>query len=603
MALIPTEILDDIRLQNDIVNVIGEYVRLEKKGRNYVGACPFHQERDPSFSVSPEKQIFYCFGCQTGGNLFKFLMLVENLTFIESVSKLAARAGIVLPDIGKALDKRQVQKEERAWQANALARDYYHHYLLKSPEAASAREYLAGRGMSDEIIKIFRIGYAPAAWDSLIGFLNKRNYHKQELVDIGLVVGSANRFFDRFRNRIIFPVSNHLGKVVAFGGRILESADGNGSNQPKYLNTPETAFFHKSKVLYGLDVARKHIKESGFIVLMEGYMDVITAHQFGIRNAVASMGTSLTPEQGKTLMRYAKDVYIAYDADSAGQRAAVRGLDILQETGCCLKVINMPEGADPDDFIRQQGIEEWDKLVKGAQSLLEYKIKIAQKDSTSPSEILNTVVANLAAIKNRVDLEESIRLVASMLNISWESIKGEIRRFQLEQRKKRVKTDKIAKNKNNIILQRDREKNAVILAEQEILRILIQDPSQIDYFYSQLGNDFIQYPVNRELYQFIVKWAKQGDYDYGKMMDELEGSVAALFSKMVMESELAQEKETDIALMLNHDGERAIDDYIKVIKKNLQAKKRMTLMQELAEAEKNNNLELVKDILIKLQNL
>ncbi|NTW06122.1 MAG: DNA primase, partial [Peptococcaceae bacterium] len=267
MALIPSDTLEDIRLQNDIVSIVGQYVRLEKRGRNYVGACPFHQERDPSFSVSSEKQIFYCFGCQAGGNVFKFLMLIENLTFMESVKRLAVKAGIVLPSFEDAQDKgRQAFREERAWEINGLARDFYHQKLLSSTEAESARRYLASRGISQKVIAEFKIGYALNSWDSLIRFFGTRNYSTKELIDIGLVGGDSNRVYDRFRNRIIFPVSNHQAKVVAFGGRIIDKAD-NDRNQPKYLNTSDTFFFHKSKILYGLDLAIKHIRDKGHAVL------------------------------------------------------------------------------------------------------------------------------------------------------------------------------------------------------------------------------------------------------------------------------------------------------------------------------------------------
>ncbi len=601
MALIPPDVLEEVRIQTDIVNLISEYVRLEKRGRNYVGICPFHQERDPSFSVSPEKQIFYCFGCRTGGNAIKFLMLVENLTFVESVRRLAGRAGIYFPDLEKSRDDKRAAREERAWKANELAREFYHRCLLNSPEAAPAREYLNGRGLSGEILEAFKIGYAPAAWGSLVSHLAGLGFRPEELVDFGLAVGDRKRTYDRFRGRIIFPVTNPQGIVVAFGGRVLE-ADPNWKSQPKYLNTPETPFFNKSKVLFGLDLARKAIRESGYAVIMEGYMDVVTAHQFGIRNTVASMGTSLTSDQGKILCRYTRNVYIAYDADSAGVKAAARGLDILQETGCRLKVISMPEGSDPDDFIRRHGTEGWRKVLAGAESLLEYKLRIALRDKGDPSKILGDLLPNLAAIKSEIELEEGVKLVASRLNTSWESVKSEIRRYRADQRKIWVKPDKIAKNKYNII-QSDKPKDAVSGAELGILGVLAGNPEKISYFRSVLGDDFIQEPLYRELYRAMAIQIDRGEYAPARLLNELEEPAAALLSRLIMESAAPADRSENIGGLGDPDTDKAVADYINVIKKNRQAKKRMVLMQELAEAEKNNHLELVRDILKKIQEI
>ncbi|MCL6611558.1 MAG: DNA primase [Peptococcaceae bacterium] len=592
MALIPPDIIEDVRIQTDIVNLVGEYVKLEKKGRNYTGICPFHQERDPSFTVSPEKQIFYCFGCQAGGNAIKFLMLIENLTFVESVRRLANRAGIYFPDPEKFRDHKRAAREERAWKANAQAMEFYHHYLLNSPGAAQAREYLDGRGLSADIIKKFNIGYSPAAWDALLSYMAGLGYRPGELADYGLAVRDKGRTFDRFRNRIMFPVADAQGRVVAFGGRVL----GQEKNQPKYLNTPETPFFNKSKVLFGLNLARQAIRQAGYAVIMEGYMDVVTAHQYGIYNVLASMGTSLTPDQGKILMRYTRDIYMAYDTDSAGVKAAARGLDILQQLGCRLKVISMPEGADPDDFIRENGVEGWREIIAGAETLLEFKLRLAQKGKADPVDVLAEVLPNLAEMKSDIELEEGVKLVASRLNLSWESVKGEIRRFKADQRKIRVKPDKIAKNTYNII-KSDHTGNAVSAAEIGLLRAVVENPERLDYFRSALGDDFFQEPLHRDLYQAIAGKIDRGEFDPPGLLDELEDRAAALLSRLVMEAA----DESNISP--GRDTEKVVNDYINVIRKNLQAKKRMILLQELAQAEKNKDIELVKSILKKLQEI
>jgi len=596
LALIPADLVEEVRIQTDIVSLVSEYVKLEKKGRNYTGACPFHQERDPSFTVSSEKQMFYCFGCQAGGSAFKFLMLIEGLTFVESVRRLANRAGVYLPDPERSGDDKKAAREERAWKANAEAGDFYHHYLLNSPEAKPAREYLAGRGLSQEAINTFKIGYAPAAWDFLTAYMKKAGYGAEEIIETGLAVGDRNRVFDRFRNRIIFPVANAQGKVVAFGGRILGPSD----NQPKYLNTPETPFFNKSRILFGLHLARQAVRQAGYAVIMEGYMDVATAHQFGVCNVMASMGTSLTADQGKLLLRYTRDIYIAYDADSAGMKAAARGLDILQQLGCRLKVISMPRDTDPDDFIRAKGAKGWNKLLEGAESLLEYKIRLAQTGGRDAQGILDEVLPNLSEIKSDIELEDGIKTVASRLNISWEAVKGEIRRYRASQRKIWVKPDKITKNTHNIV-KSDKIRDALSGAELGILKILVESPEKLKLFRSALGDDFIRDPLVKELYHAIVPRIDVGGFEPARLLDELGEKQSALLSRLIMEKSFGPVGPGDPGEYVPQEIDRIAEDYINVIKRNDQARKRIALMQELANAEKNNDIDLVNDILKKLQ--
>ncbi|MFZ5648686.1 MAG: DNA primase [Bacillota bacterium] len=594
MGLIPSGIIEDVRTQTDIVSLVGEYVRLEKKGRNYTGSCPFHQERDPSFTVSPEKQIFYCFGCQAGGNAIKFLMMIENLTFSESVRRLASRAGIFIPDPDKNRDDKKAAREERAWKINSQAAGFFHDCLLNSPEAAEAREYLAGRGLTPETVAVFKIGYAPAAWDSLVIYMKRLGYNPRELVETGLAVENKNRIFDRFRNRIIFPVADTQGRVLAFGGRVL----GPPGNQPKYLNTPETPYFNKGRILYGLHLARTSIRQTGYAVIMEGYMDVVTAHQFGVNNALASMGTSLTPDQGKLLLRYTRDVYIAYDADSAGMRAAARGLDILQQIGCRVKVISMPRDTDPDDFIRKNGAEGWQSMVGGAESLLEYKIRLAQGSKRDVPGILADVLPNLAEMRSEIELEEGVKTVASRLSLSWEAIRGEIKRYKASQRKTWAKPDKIAKNMHNIIKSGNPE-DALARAELGILKIIVEKPEMLDFFRSVLGDRFIQDPRLNELYHSIARQLDSGEFDPARLLNELDDSTAALLSRVIVEGSGSEGPEGPAG----YDTDKIAGDYIDVIKRNQHTRKRMMLMQELAQAEKNNDIGLVNDILKKLQEI
>ncbi|MFZ5649841.1 MAG: DNA primase [Bacillota bacterium] len=594
MGLIPTDIIEDVRIQTDIVSLVGEYVRLEKKGRNYTGSCPFHQERDPSFTVSPEKRMFYCFGCQAGGGAIKFLMMIENLTFSESVRRLASRAGIFIPEPDKNRDDKKAAREERAWKTNSQAAEFFHDYLLMSHEAAPAREYLSGRGLTPETIAEFKIGCAPAAWDSLVQHMKRQGCHPREIVEAGLAVENKNRIFDRFRNRIIFPVADSQGRMVAFGGRVL----GPAGKQPKYLNTPETPYFNKGRILYGLHLARSAIKQTGHAVIMEGYMDVVTAHQFGVKNAIASMGTSLTPDQGRLLLRYTRDIYISYDADSAGMRAASRGLDILQQIGCRVRVISMPRDTDPDEFIRKNGAQAWQSLVDRSESLLEYKIRLAQGGKRDVPGILEDVLPNLAEMKSEIELEEGVKTVASRLSISWEAVRGEIRRYKASQRKIWAKPDKIAKNMHNII-KSGKSEDALARAELGILKIIVEKPEMLVFFRSVLGDEFIQDHRLNELYHAVARQIDSGVFEPARLLDELDDSSAALLSRVMVEGEDPEWTEEPAG----YDRDKIAGDYIEVIKRNRQSRKRMMLMQELALAEKNNDIVLVNDILKKLQEI
>ncbi len=321
-GFIPEDIIENIRLRTDIVQLISDYITLQKKGRNYVGYCPFHRESDPSFTVTPDKQIFYCFGCNAGGNVFKFIMLQQNLSFPEAVKMLGEKVGVAVPDGYSPQVRERLHREEKAWKINAMAKDYFQSVLLQRPDAAVAREYVGSRGITADIIKDFGLGYAPASWDALINFMQGKGVNVSDLLKVGLVVNGDRRVYDRFRSRLIFPISDAHGRVVGFGGRVL------GDGSPKYLNTAETDFFSKGKILYGLDKARQAIREMGYVVITEGYMDAIAAHQYGMTNTVASLGTSMTREHGLLLMNYTREVIIAYDSDAAGVAAAVRGLDI-----------------------------------------------------------------------------------------------------------------------------------------------------------------------------------------------------------------------------------------------------------------------------------
>jgi DNA primase len=371
----PQELIDQIRDANDIVDLISEYVPLKKRGKNYVGLCPFHTEKDPSFNVIPTKQIFYCFGCQEGGNVIHFLMKHEKLGFVEAVKLLAKRANISLPK--KSFDREKTEQLDKLYYANQVANEYFQKNFYRENPGKKARQYLNKRGFDPEIIKQFSLGYAPDDWEGFIRFAKTKDMEMEVLNQAGLVVprSESSGFYDRFRNRIIFPIFNLSGKVVGFGGRVLDDKD-----EPKYLNSPETPIYQKGKILYGLNFSKDEIRKKGSAVLVEGYVDLLSLYQAGIKNVVASSGTAFTPDQARLLSRYAERIYLLFDADTAGQSATFRSVDLLFSEGVEVFVVSLPKGEDPDSFVKKLGAEELAKKIEQAQTFIDFKRSSLPKD-------------------------------------------------------------------------------------------------------------------------------------------------------------------------------------------------------------------------------
>ena len=363
------EVIERIRQDNDIVDIISENVRLKKSGRNYVGLCPFHNDKSPSLSVSQDKQIYKCFSCGEAGNVITFVMKYKKLTFYEASKYLADKAGIPL-ELGNAKESQITKKKELLYKVNTEAARYYFYNLQRT---SFAKEYFLKRGIREEVIKRFGLGYAQDRWHDLIMYLKKKGFNENLLLEAGLILKSEKKgnTYDRFRNRVMFPVFDVRGKVIGFGGRVLDDS------KPKYLNSPETVIFHKGTNLYGLNFATKNKLEQDYIIIVEGYMDLISLHQHGITNTVASLGTALTINQARLLKRYVNKVIISYDADVAGQTATLRGLEILRHAGLDVKVLKVPQGKDPDEFVRNNGKDAFLRLVDNALPLIEYRIKKA----------------------------------------------------------------------------------------------------------------------------------------------------------------------------------------------------------------------------------
>src|SRR5690554_2761149 len=367
----PDDIVEEVRIRNDIVNVIGSYIDLKKSGNNYLGLCPFHNEKTPSFSVSQSKQMYHCFGCGVGGNVYTFIMEYENYTFVEALKYLAERAGVNLPEQEySASQKRRMDIKNRLLEINKEAAKYYY-YQLKSNRGQAARQYLLDRGLSEETIKSFGLGYANRYSDDLYKYLKSLQYEDNILKQSGLVSFDEVRGgHDKFWDRIIFPIMDANNKVVGFGGRVM------GDGMPKYLNSPETDIFDKSRILYGLNIARR--SRESYYLICEGYMDVIALHQAGFTNAVAALGTAFTEYHANLLKRYTREVVLTFDSDEAGTQAALRAIPILRNAGLTVKVVNMDPFKDPDDFIKSLGPNEYKKRIEEAKNSFFFEVDILE---------------------------------------------------------------------------------------------------------------------------------------------------------------------------------------------------------------------------------
>lgn len=439
---IPEGKIAEIRERASILEVIGDFVSLKKAGKNYLGLCPFHSERTPSFTVNEEKGIFHCFGCGAGGNLFNFLMRANNLSFPEAVQELAKRYRITLPsrELSEA-EKARRSMQGRLFEINEVATEYYHRLLISQKDGEEGRKYLAERGISEEVIKDHRLGFAPSSWDSLALFFKNKGVPLNLAESLGLIIprkegrnqGEKPNFYDRFRQRVIFPIINLGGKVCGFGGRIISDATINGNQAPpKYMNSPESPIYSKGQSLYGLNAALGAIRERGYVVIVEGYMDLLSLTQEGIRNVAASLGTALTTAQVSLLGRHTKEAVLVFDADEGGQKATQRSLEIFLQEGISVRVASLPAGSDPDSFIRREKRAGFEQVLANALPLVEYLLEQALRRHP-----IRTVEGKVRAVRellpalNRLKdpLEQNLYIerVASRLGLKETQIRSQLR--------------------------------------------------------------------------------------------------------------------------------------------------------------------------------
>ncbi|CDQ39631.1 MULTISPECIES: DNA primase [Virgibacillus] len=556
---IPEEVIEEIRKANDIVDIIGDYIQLKKQGRNYFGLCPFHGEKTPSFSVTQEKQIFHCFGCGKGGNVVTFLMEMENYSFFEALQHLADRSGIQLPETNsKTTESSLSQENQDILSAHEWLAKLYHHLLRYTKDGKEGYGYLQDRGVKDESIDAFQLGFAPNVKDFTAEFLKKKGFHQQLLVKAGLInLREDGQISDRFRGRIIFPIRNHLGKTVAFGGRATI-----GDSKPKYINSPESELFHKGKLLYNFDLAKKHIRKKNEAILFEGQMDIIAAYQAGIRNVIATLGTALTEYQAKLLKRYVNTVILCYDGDRAGLDAAYKAAVLLRQSGCEVKIAHLENNIDPDSFIQTYGGDAFEKeVIKASDTFMSFYMRFLKKDFNLNHEgdrinYIEKVLKQLAMIDSPIEREYYVKELSKEYGISIDTLTNEISGYR---EKFGTNKDNHQKNRytSNTVwnVRKSKLLPAFQNAERQLISYMLQNVRITEKIQDEIGAGF-----NIDSHKIIATHL-YAFYEEGNEAD------VSLFLERITDSEL-QQQITEIAMLpVQEDiSDQELNDYIRIIR-------------------------------------
>lgn len=578
------ELIDEIRNSNDIVDIISQYVILKRSGRNFFGLCPFHKEKTPSFSVSPDKQIFHCFGCGAGGNVIHFISKIENVDFKESLEILADRAGIKLPTLENNVDSKRLELKEKVYEINKLVAMYYHETLYK-PQAKPAQEYVKKRKLDNKALKEFCIGYAENA-NVLYKMLKEKGFTEEEILASDLVIKKGNNYVDRFKNRLIFPIQDIRNRFIAFGGRVLDNS------LPKYINSPENIVYSKARNLYGLNVAKN--TKTRKLIIVEGYMDTVSLHQRGIDNVVASCGTALTEAQGRLLRKYAEKVIISYDSDSAGQAATLRGLEILNNLGCDIRILQMEGAKDPDEYVIKYGNGRFNDLVENAISLVEFKIKVLKKglnieNTNDKIKFMNEIAKILGGVDNKIEQEIYIDKISSDYNISKEAIYAQINKNEYSNNKgaKILESSSIRKP---TIKRQEKEINPELEKRENIIISLLIDGGE--EVYNKIKgiinpNDF-KSEANQKIMRRLYEEFEKGNSNINSLVDMFaddEQVVNALTGIMADDYEI-------------EDNKKALDDVINNYQKEKLMARRNKIIQSLnnASLDKEKASELEKEL-------
>ena len=591
-GLISQEIIDQVQQRTNIVEIISNYLPLKRSGSNFKTLCPFHHEKTPSFMVNPSKQIWHCFGCGLGGNVFSFVMKYENLEFPQAIRLLGKNAGVAVPEFSSQTTV-QRSLNKNIYRINELAANYFHNNLLNQQKGKSARHYLRKREIADEIVDKFRLGFSLNLWDGFLRFARSKGEKEEFLSQAGMIIPRREGgFYDRFRNRLIFPIFDLQERVIGFGGRVLNE------DLPKYINSPETVLFNKGRCLYGLNLAKEQFRGKKYIIVVEGYMDNITLYRAGIRNTVATLGTALTSEHARMLKRYVPTIVIIYDADRAGENASLRGLDILIEEGLRVRIVRLPEGSDPDSYLISKGKEDFEKKIKQSQDLFGYKLdfliaKYGTDKLEEQAEIIAEMLPTIARVDNAVLRSGYVRQLAKRLSVNENSILLEL---------KKIKDKKFSYSRPPI-KEGFNSKIAINPEERIIVQLMLEDPEVASTIKDDLILEDFENPELKKIVALIFKLiAENKPFGPSQIINYLkEDKTARLISELSAGPIIAGYDNSAGDGLL--DKRRLVADCIKKIKTKNLRRTRLSLQRKIKMAEDKRNVKEQMRLLNEFQNL
>src|SRR5574341_239467 len=507
----PQEFIEQVRSATDIVSLISEYVPLKKKGRNYFGLCPFHAEKTPSFSVNAEKQIFHCFGCGQGGNAVTFLISHDKLGFVEAIKLLAKRANLRLPQ--KEYDRKNLELTDKLYFANQMAASYFTGNFLRTQAGKEAWAYLEKRKISSETIKMFQLGLALEELDGLLKFCTTKGVENQTLLADGLIIerSDGKGYYDRFKSRLMFPIFNLSGRIIVFAGRIL-----NENDSPKYLNSPETPIYQKGKLLYGLNFSKEEIRKKRMAIVVEGYMDFLSLYQNGIHNLVASCGTAFTPDQARLLSRFSEEAILLFDSDSAGQNAVLRSVDLLYDAGLEVKVAVLPQGYDPDSYVKKFGPEKLNELLSDSVSYVKFKVgllkdKFSNLSLPEQAQIVVDFAQTASKISDGVRRELFLKQVSDQLSISEQLIRKGLQKVAGKIKEKPAESLKIP------------QKPGPEIWEREFIGYVLDDAARLNKACQEISPEDFTSPLHRQVWDTLLKESLRGKgFDLGNLLERVE---------------------------------------------------------------------------------
>lgn len=595
MARYSEEIIEQVRQNNDIVDIISQYVHLTRKGRNYFGLCPFHNEKSPSFSVSPERQIFHCFGCGVGGNIYTFLMKIEGIGFKDAIEQLAEKANIQLPKIENPEEDRKEELKAKIYKINQFTAEFYHQNLYK-PTAKNAQEYVKKRKLTQNTLETFKIGFS-GKYDELYKSLKNQGFGEKEILESGLVIkNDRGQFIDMYRNRFMIPICDVRGRVIAFGGRVLDDS------KPKYINSPENVVYSKGRHLFGLNVAKKDCSKK--LLIVEGYMDAISLYQRGITNVVAALGTALTEQQGWLLRKSTEQVILGFDADGAGQTAVARSMEILQKMGCDMRVLQIEGAKDPDEFVLKFGEGRFKLAMDNAISLVEFKVKNLSKNinlenASDKIKFLNEIAKILAKVDNTMEREIYIDKIASSYQISKEAIYAEVNKLIYTS----SKTENLLQSKtvkNPVVKKNEKEEKDVDIdlkrREDTIIALLLDANEKIfQKIKEKITPEDFKDETNKKIAIKLYKELENQDVNVNKLIDEFDEQTQNHITKVMA---------TDYGI---ENIEKAVDDILSKYERERLENKKTHILKELeteqdAETKKKLSKEL-SNIIITLAKI